>query len=69
LAEAALQLERAAAIAPRPYIYKTLGEVYEARRDRPRAIAAYQAALAGVPPLARREQKQVTAQLAQLQRR
>ncbi|MGF6274408.1 tetratricopeptide (TPR) repeat protein [Massilia sp. UYP11] len=69
LAEAALQLERAAAIAPKPYVYKTLGEVYEARRDRPRAIAAYQAALAGVPPLARREMKQVTAHLAQLKRR
>lgn len=69
LAEAALQLERAAAIAPRPYVYKTLGEVYEARHDRPRAIAAYQAALAGVPPLARRERKQVTAHLAQLRRR
>lgn len=69
LADAVLQLERAAAIAPKPYVYKTLGEVYEARRDRPRAIAAYQAALAGVPPLARREKRQVTAQLAQLQRR
>lgn len=69
LAEAALQLERAAAIAPRPYVYKTLGEVYEARHDRPRAIAAYQAALAGVPPLARREKRQVTAHLEQLKRR
>ncbi len=69
LGEAVLQLERAAAIAPKPYVYKTLGEVHEARNDRPRAIAAYQAALAGVPPLARREQKQVTAHLAQLKQR
>jgi len=69
LGEAALQLEKAAAIAPKPYIYKTLGEVHEARHDRPRAIAAYQAALAGVPPLARSEQRQVTAHLAQLKQR
>lgn len=68
LADAALQLEKAAAIAPRPYVFKTLGEVYEARHDRQRAIAAYQAALAGIPPLARREQVQVTAHLAQLRR-
>ncbi len=69
LLEAVAQLEKAAAIAPRPYIYKTLGEVHEARHDRQRAIAAYQAALAGVPPLARREQAQVTAHLTQLERR
>jgi len=69
LADAALQLEKAAAIAPKPYVYKTLGEVHEARHDRSRAIAAYQAALAGVPPLARREREQVTAHLAQLKRR
>jgi len=69
LLEAAAQLEKAAAIAPRPYIYKTLGEVHEARHDWPRAIAAYQAALAGVPPLGRREQAQVTAHLTQLERR
>lgn len=68
LADAVLQLQNAAAIAPRPYIYKTLGEVHEARHDRPRAIAAYQAALAGVPPLARSDQAQVTAHLAQLRR-
>ena len=68
LADAALELEKAAAIAPRPYVYKTLGEVYEARRDRPRAIAAYQAALKGGPPLARGDQVKVTAHLAQLRR-
>ena len=68
LADAALQLEKAAAIAPRPYVYKSLGEVYEARHDRPRAIAAYQAALRGVPPLARSDQAQLTAHLAQLRR-
>ena len=69
LGEAVVQLEKAAAIAPRPYVYKTLGEVHEARADRRRAIAAYQAALAGVPPLARREYAQVAAHLTQLQRR
>ncbi|WP_306394283.1 tetratricopeptide repeat protein [Telluria beijingensis] len=68
LADAALHLEKAAAIAPRPYVYKTLGEVYEERHDRPRAIAAYQAALTGVPPLTRGDQAQVTAHLAQLRR-
>lgn len=68
LADAALQLEKAASIAPRPYVYKTLGEVYEARHDRPRAIAAYQAALTGLPTLARSEQARVTAHLAQLRR-
>lgn len=68
LADAALQLEKAALIAPRPYVYKTLGEVYEARHDRPRAIAAYQAALAGIPPLARREHERMTAHLTQLRR-
>lgn len=68
LADAALALEKAAAIAPKPYVYKTLGEVHEARHDRPRAIAAYQAALTGVPPLARGDQAQVTAHLAQLRR-
>lgn len=69
LAEAAAQLEKAAAIAPRPYVYKTLGEVHEERHDWQRAIAAYHAALAGVPPLGRREQAQVTAHLTQLERR
>lgn len=68
LAEAAVQFEKAAAIAPRPHVYKALGEVREALHDRPRAIAAYEAALAGVPPLARRERGQVAAQLAQLRR-
>ena len=68
LADAALHLEKAASIAPRPYVYKTLGEVHEARHDQPRAIAAYQAALTGVPPLARGDQAQVTAHLAQLRR-
>lgn len=68
LADAALQLERAALIAPRPYVYQTLGEVYEARHDRPRAIAAYQAALAGIPPLARRDHERMTAHLTQLRR-
>lgn len=66
LADATRHLERAVALAPRPYIFKTLGELYEARRDRPRAIAAYQAALTGMPPLERRELRQVTAHLAQL---
>jgi tetratricopeptide (TPR) repeat protein len=69
LADAAVELEKAALIAAKPYVYKTLGEVHEARQDRPRAIAAYQAALAGVPPLELHEQKRVTAHLAQLQRR
>lgn len=68
LADATLQLEKAALIAPRPYVYKTLGEIYEARQDRPRAIAAYQAALAGIPPLAYREQEQVAANLTLLRR-
>jgi len=68
LADAALQLERAALIAPHPYVYKTLGEIYAARQDRPRAIAAYQAALTGIPPLARREHQQVAMELTQLQR-
>lgn len=68
LADAAFQLEKAAMIAPHPYIYKTLGEIYEARQDRPRAIAAYQTALAGMPPLARREHEQVAMQLTQLRR-
>ena len=62
-------LERAAAIAPRPYIYRTLGEVHQARHDGPRAVQAYQAALSGIPPLTWREQRQVTAHLAQLQAR
>lgn len=69
LAEATLHLEQALALGPRPYVYKTLGEVYEARQDQRRAIAAYQSALSGIPPLALRDQKRVTAHLAQLQRR
>jgi len=68
-ADAVTLLEKAALIEPRPYIYRTLGEVHEARRDRPRAVEAYQAALSGTPPLTWREQRRVTAHLAQLQQR
>lgn len=66
LAEATRYLEQAVALAPRPYIHKALGELYEARHDRSRAIAAYRAALTGVPPLERRELREVAAHLAQL---
>lgn len=69
LDEAAMQLARAVAIAPRSNVYKVLGEVHEARRDRTRAIAAYRAALAARPPLERSEQRQVTGHLASLQGR
>lgn len=69
LAEAAAHLERAALIGPRPYVYKTLAEVAEARGDRQRAIAAYQAALTGRPPLDAREQEEARARLASLQGR
>lgn len=69
LADAVAHLDQAAAIGPQPYVFKLLGEVHEARHDRARAIVAYHAALAGVPPLARREQEWVTAHLVQLQRR
>lgn len=68
LDEAAMHLARAVAIAPRPRVYRLLGEVHEARRDRARAIAAYRAALAAQPPLERREQRRVSEQLASLQR-
>lgn len=69
LADAVRYLEQAAAVEPRPYIYRTLGEVHQARQDGPRAVQAYQAALSGIPPLTWREQRQVTAHLAQLQAR
>lgn len=69
LADAALFLERAAAIAARPYVYKTLGEVYQAMNSPRRAVAAYHAALNGKPPLERREQELIALRLAQLQGR
>ena len=68
LDEAAMHLARAVSIAPRPHVYRLLGEIHEARRDRVRAIAAYRAALAARPPLARRDQRRVSEQLASLQR-
>jgi tetratricopeptide (TPR) repeat protein len=69
LADAVRYLEQAAAIEPRPFIYRTLGDIHQARQDGPRAVQAYQAALSGIPPLTWREQRQVTAHLAQLQAR
>ncbi|WP_312519014.1 tetratricopeptide repeat protein [Massilia sp.] len=69
LTEAAAQLERAALVAPKPYVYKTLGEVAEARRDKRRAISAYRAALTGHPPLDPREQEEAKARLASLKQR
>lgn len=69
LADAVGYLEQAAAIEPRPAIYRALGEVHEARQDGPRAVQAYQAALSGLPPLTWREQRQVAAQLTHLQTR
>lgn len=69
LDEAAMQLARVVAIAPRSQVYKVLGEVHAARHDRARAIAAYRAALAAQPPLERREQREVSEQLASLQGR
>ena len=69
LTEAAAQLERAALVAPRPYVYKMLGEVAEARRDTRRAISAYRAALNGHPPLDPREQEEAKARLASLKGR
>jgi tetratricopeptide (TPR) repeat protein len=67
LAEAAGYLEKAAAIVPRPYVYKTLGEVHQAQNNTARAIAAYQAALAGRPALDVRQQAEVSSRLAELQ--
>lgn len=69
LTEAAAQLERAALVAPKPYVYKMLGEVAEARRDKRRAISAYRAALTGHPPLDPREQEEAKARLASLKGR
>ena len=69
LTEAAAHLERAALVRPRPYVYKTLGEVAEARRDTRRAISAYRAALNGRPPLDAREQEEAKARLASLKGR
>ena len=69
LDEAAMHLAKAVSIAPRPHVYRVLGDVHAARRDRPRAIAAYRAALAAIPPLDHSEQRQVTQQLASLQGR
>jgi tetratricopeptide (TPR) repeat protein len=69
LTEAAAHLERAALVGPRPYVYKTLGEVAEARRDTRRAISAYRAALTGHPPLDAREQEEAKARLASLKGR
>lgn len=69
LADAATFLERAAAIGSKPYVYKSLGEVYQAQNNTVRAIAAYQAALSAKPALERRQQEQILARLAQLQQR
>ena len=69
LGDAVTLLENAAAIGPRPYIYRTLGEVHEARADGPRAVLAYRAALIGIPRLTWQEQRQVTTHLTQLQQR
>lgn len=69
LAEAASYLERAALIAPKPYVYKTLGEVYQELRSNERAIAAYQSALGARPAFGRREREQVAARLARLRDR
>jgi len=69
LTEAAAHLERAALIGPRPYVYKMLGEVAEARRDNRRAISAYRTALTGHPPLEPREQEDARARLASLKER
>ena len=69
LAEAASYLERAAVIAPKPYVYKTLGEVYQELHNHTRAIAAYQSALGARPAFGRREREQVTARLARLRDR
>lgn len=69
LGEAQAHLERAALIAPRPYVYKALAEVAEARRDNQRAISAWRAALTGHPPLDAREQEEAKARLASLKGR
>jgi len=69
LAEAASYLERAALIGPKPYVYKTLGEVYQELRNNERAIAAYQAALGARPAFGRRDREQVAARLARLRDR
>lgn len=69
LDEAAMQLARAVTIAPRPQVYKLLGEVHAQRQDRARAIAAYRAALAARPALEGRAQREVSEQLASLQGR
>lgn len=69
LAEAASYLERAAVIAPKPYVYKALGEVYQELQNDARAIAAYQAALGAKPPFGRRDREQVAARLARLRDR
>ena len=69
LTEAAAHLERAALVGPRPYVYKMLGQVAEARRDNRRAISAYRAALTGHPPLDPREHEEAKARLASLKDR
>ena len=69
LADAAAHLERAAALAPRPYVYQALGEVYQEQRNTARAIAAYESALGARPALARGQREQLAARLARLQER
>lgn len=69
LDDAVKLLEKAAAIEPRPHIYRKLGEVHEGLGNGPRAMLAYQAALRGFPPLTSREQRQVTMHLTRLQQR
>jgi tetratricopeptide (TPR) repeat protein len=69
LAEAASYLERAAVIAPKPYVYKTLGEVYQELHSDARAIAAYQSALDARPSFGRRDREQVIARLLRLRDR
>lgn len=67
LAEAANHFEKAAAIVPRAYVYKALGEAHQGQNNTARAIAAYQAALAARPALDLRQQAEVSARLAELQ--
>ncbi|MEH6437366.1 tetratricopeptide repeat protein [Massilia sp. DD77] len=69
LADAAFYLERAVAIGPKPYVFASLAEVYQAQNDNPRAIAAYQSALGARPALERRRRQEIMARLAQLQQR
>jgi len=65
-AEAIAYLERAAAIAPRGFVYQLMGDIHEQQQNRARAATAYQAALNAQPPLSPAQQSQVSAKLAQL---